>query len=85
MLLVESLFKCLSSLCILSKSVQFFIFLQFLVTHDKIISIQKKPKAYWSHLVQTADLCTVLQTALAQNKVSLPGLFPWIPTATTTL
>lgn len=33
----------------------------------------------------TVDLDAVLQAALTQYKVSLPGLFPWIPTAPTTL
>lgn len=33
----------------------------------------------------TVDLYTVVQAALTQYKVSLPGLFPWIPTAPTTL
>lgn len=33
----------------------------------------------------TVDLYAVLQSALTQYKVSLPGLFPWIPTAPTTL
>lgn len=33
----------------------------------------------------TADLYADLQAAFTEYKVLLPGLFPWIPTATTTI
>lgn len=68
------------SLCILSKSVK-----QFPVTDDKISNITNKTDILELSGLDSADLCTVLQTALTENKVSLPGLFPWQPTATTIL